>query len=79
MKKIELEKDKQILNVKQKKSTSLPFNMNDSEEILYNKRNEMNQKMVIKGGEVMDENQLKNRKILIIPWIKIFKKVQQMH
>ena len=30
-------------------------------EILYNKRNEMNQKMVIKGGEVMDENQLKNR------------------
>ena len=35
--------------------------MNDSEEILYNKRNEMNQKMVIKGGEVMDENQLKNR------------------
>jgi len=56
-----LEKDKQILNVKQKKRTSLPFNMNDSEEILYNKRNEMNQKMVIKGGEVMDENQLKNR------------------
>ena len=35
--------------------------MNDSEEILYNKRNEMNQKMVIKGGEIMDEDQLKNR------------------
>ena len=56
-----LEKDKQILNIKQKQRTNLPFNMNDSEEMLYNKRNEINQKMVIKGGEVMDENQLKNR------------------
>ena len=56
-----LEKDKQILNIKQKQRTNLPYNMNDSEEMLYNKRNEINQKMVIKGGEVMDENQLKNR------------------
>ena len=56
-----LEKDKQILNIKKKQRTNLPYNMNDSEEMLYNKRNEINQKMVIKGGEVMDENQLKNR------------------
>ena len=56
-----LEKDKEILNIKQRERARLPFNMNDSEEMLHNKRNEMNQKMVIKGGEVMDENQLKNR------------------
>ena len=61
-----LEKDKQILNIKQKQRTNLPYNMNDSEEMLYNKRNEINQKMVIKGGEVMDENQLKNRINIII-------------
>ena len=56
-----LERDIKLSSINQKEKRNLPFNTDDSEEKPYNKKNIIAQKMVIKGEEVMDENQLKNR------------------